>query len=495
MAQSHGRSGPTDSRFVVFAANGWLWKVNVSTRSLERLCKLPDEAPPVPFVTGAWNDGVVVFSIGPGGLFRVPATGGDVQKLTSLDAARKDNYHSWPQLLPGGRLLAFVRTEDPKTTGMYAGSLDAPTLEQVIASASRAVYASGSLLWTIDDRLVAQPFDPSRLTLSGQPATVVPSIFNGAGRTTSFWPSAAGSLAYVSGGSTRRQFKWFSRGGNPLDDVGAPGDYVSFDLSPDGARIATEVRREGTRTFSTIQVLDAARTISTSLTAGEMNDTDPRIGPDGDVAFARNTGEGTGIVRSDIAGGAVSVLVPKGKVSVVWLEDWAGPKGGVIFRTSGSPDAMQLAPGSTEPKRLTRAKEPVEQVQLSPDGRWVAYNNADSGRAEVYLSPTSGSGQRWQVSDAGGVQGIWSADGRQLYYLGLDSALYVVDVQVVGDAPRPSKPRLLFRTPLPVISSVVEQYRVTGDGQRFLLCLPVTTVQREPLRVLLNWPAHVARRQ
>ena len=93
------------------------------------------------------------------------------------------------------------------------------------------------------------------------------------------------------------------------------------------------------------------------------------------------------------------------------------------------------------------------------------------------------------------MQGSWSADGRQLYYLGLDSALYVVDVQVVGDAPRPSKPRLLFRTPLPVISSVVEQYRVTGDGQRFLLCLPVTTVQREPLRVLLNWPAHVARRQ
>jgi len=49
--------------------------------------------------------------------------------------------------------------------------------------------------------------------------------------------------------------------------------------------------------------------------------------------------------------------------------------------------------------------------------------------------------------------------------------------------PAPSKPRL-FRTTLPVISSVVEQYRVTADGQRFLLCLLATSVQREPLGVL-----------
>ena len=59
------------------------------------------------------------------------------------------------------------------------------------------------------------------------------------------------------------------------------------------------------------------------------------------------------------------------------------------------------------------------------------------------------------------------------------------------------KPRLLFRAPaVPHDASGHQlsrrQYRVTADGQRFLLCLPVTSVQREPLRVLLNWPARLA---
>ena len=214
-------------------------------------------------------------------------------------------------------------------------------------------------------------------------------------------------------------------------------------LSRDGTQIVAEVRRDGAQPRSTLVLLGTSRTAASTVTTGELNDTDPRIGPDGDVVFARNTGDVTGIVRSDIAGGALSVLVPKGKFPVVWLEDWAGASGGVIYRTSASTDAWQLISGMTEPRRLTRAREPVEQVQLSPGGRWIAYNNADSGRAEVYLSPVSGSGQRWQASDGGGVQAIWSASGAELYYLSLNGAVNVVDVQTGGagtggvEVPRP----------------------------------------------------------
>ncbi len=284
-----------DSRYIVFNANRVLWKVDTSTSVLERLCKLPDEAPPVPFVTGAWGNDVVVFSIGPGGLYRVPATGGEAQKLTTISAERRENYHSWPQLLPGGRLLLFVRTEDARTTGLYAASLDSPAISQVMATSSRAIFASGSLLWTIDDRLVAQPFDPSALRLSGQPVTLVPSVFQGAGRTSSFWASSPGTaLVYASGGSAERQFKWFSRTGEPLEDLGAPGDYASFALSRDGTQIVAEVRREGAKPRSTLVVLGTSRTAASTLTAGELNDTDPRIGPDGDVAFAQEHGRRDG---------------------------------------------------------------------------------------------------------------------------------------------------------------------------------------------------------
>jgi eukaryotic-like serine/threonine-protein kinase len=91
------------------------------------------------------------------------------------------------------------------------------------------------------------------------------------------------------------------------------------------------------------------------------------------------------------------------------------------------------------------------------------------------------------------VQATWRGDGRELYYLGLDGALFAVRVERVADRVELSKPERLFRTGLPVISAVVEQYRPTADGRRFLFCLPLTSVQSAPLGVVLNWPARTVR--
>jgi hypothetical protein len=62
-----------------------------------------------------------------------------------------------------------------------------------------------------------------------------------------------------------------------------------------------------------------------------------------------------------------------------------------------------------------------------------------------------------------------------------------VEIEPGQDLPRAGPPRLLFKTSLPVISAVIEQYRPSDDGQKFLFCLPLTSVRREPLRMLLNW--------
>ena len=73
----------------------------------------------------------------------------------------------------------------------------------------------------------------------------------------------------------------------------------------------------------------------------------------------------------------------------------------------------------------------------------------------------------------------------------MDADLYSVEIQPGQQLPRAGTPKLLFKTALPVTSAVIEQYRPSDDGQKFLFCLPLTSVRREPLRMLLNWPARL----
>jgi Tol biopolymer transport system component len=484
-----------DSRHVVIAVGRTLLKVDTLHNTVERLSMLPEAAPATPFVTGTWSeDGEILFSIGGRtGLYRIAATGGSPRPATTLDNSRGDEYHSWPQLLSDGRFLLFVRTGSADTTGVYAGARDSGDVKLVQANTSRAVYASDHLLWANEDRLVAQPFDRRSLTLSGQPATIVPSVFQGAGRTPAFWVSNTDTLVFAIGDTRERQLRWFSRSGSSLGAVGPSGLYVTFDVSPDLSKVVVEVSKDISARHATLSFFDTARGSFAPLTIGDQNDTDPRFGPDGDVVFARNSREAPGIVRINPATGQSSLIFPRGAANVLWLEDWAPDGSSVVYRTTANRDAWQLLQGQSDPGRLTKATEPIEQVQLSPDKKWIAYNTAESGRSEVYISSVPFGGERRQLSTAGGVQPTWRADGRELYYLGLDGGLYSVDLAPVNNTLRTGPATLLFRTSLPVISAVVEQYRPSGDGQRFLFCTPLTSVQREPLRMLLNWPSRLER--
>ena len=405
-----------DSRVVVFAANGFLMKLDVGAGAVERFIRLPEEAPPAPFVTGSWSsDGTILFSIGgPAGLYRVAASGGSATLLTKLDGGRGDQYHSWPQLLDGGRFLFFVRTSDPATNGVYAGSLTASDTKLVVASSGRGVYAAGMLLWAIEERLVAQPFDAAGGRLSGESVTLVPAIYQGAGRTPAFWASET-ALVYAVGGSGAASVPLVRSRWHAAPDSGPPGLYGGFDLSADASRLAIEVFKDGPTIRSTISTLDTVSGVMAPVTSGDLNDNDPRFNAAGDIAFARNTGEAPGIVRVDRSGANPTVLLPRDKVPVIWLEDLAADGRSLVFRSSADRDAWELNAGTQNTRRLTEAKEPVEQVQLSPDSRWIAYNTAESGRSEVYVSSVANAGRRRQVSIDGGVQPLWRGDGGELY--------------------------------------------------------------------------------
>ena len=70
------------------------------------------------------------------------------------------------------------------------------------------------------------------------------------------------------------------------------------------------------------------------------------------------------------------------------------------------------------------------QREVSPDGRWLAYEANDSGRFEIYVRPFPDvTGGRWQVSTGGGTRPLWARNGQELFYLAPAGALMRVGVE------------------------------------------------------------------
>jgi hypothetical protein len=100
-----------------------------------------------------------------------------------------------------------------------------------------------------------------------------------------------------------------------------------------------------------------------------------------------------------------------------------------------------------------------------PASSWKSDDNPkdhnESGRCEVSVTAFPSTGERWQVSDNGGVQPVWRQDSRELYYLRLDGVLAAVAFQT-GDQSPFSVPTRLFNTELGSPSPYVEQYAASA---------------------------------
>jgi serine/threonine-protein kinase len=194
------------------------------------------------FRGASWSsDGRIVFTSLSHGLFQVLASGGAPSPLTILDASRGESFHFWPQVLPGGRFLFWVRAEKPENTGIYAASFARPDeRKQLLSADANALYAPGGdgrdyLLWLRGGTLLAQEFDPSTLALAGEPHPVADPVSQiGIIGLMNIAVSARGQLLY-SAAHASGQFTWLDRKGRRLSVVGEPGEYSSFRLSPTDA--------------------------------------------------------------------------------------------------------------------------------------------------------------------------------------------------------------------------------------------------------------------
>ena len=101
---------------------------------------------------------------------RVSASGGPVTHVTTFDAAQEILTQYWPQFLPDGRhFLYYQRSAKAEHQGVYVMLLGSSQSTRVLETSTRAVYASGHLLFVRDGILFAQAFDDRALQTSGEP--------------------------------------------------------------------------------------------------------------------------------------------------------------------------------------------------------------------------------------------------------------------------------------------------------------------------------------
>ena len=137
------------------------------------------------------------------------------------------------------------------------------------------------------------------------------------------------------------------------------------------------------------------------------------------------------------------------------------------------------------------------EIALSPDGRWLAYVSDETGRPEVFLRPfPEVDSAKYQVSTSGAQSPLWSRDGRELFFLGLDRQLVAVSVAPRPD-PKLGERRTLFRLGSDYYPPAREYYSpfdVAPEG-RFLMARRVRGRDgaQAPLLVTTNWFSEVRR--
>jgi serine/threonine protein kinase len=493
LADTEGGYAPfwsADSSSIGFFVVGRLKSVPVSGGTARVLCDISD--PPATY-TGTWNaQGSILFASSPRGqLLRVAASGGQPQAVPTFEAAH-ERGRQYPNFLPDGRHYLYLASGPAPERQAYVGMFDSAERDQLHGIESQAIYStSGHVMFRRGTALLAQPFDATRLALTGEAVPIVePFRVNGA-----FSISQTGTLAYQSVPDSLSQLAWFDRSGRQLALVGTKSEYTGRALSPNSRYIAYErggfssdiwvldVEKNSTTPFSTRPPRDGdARLVS--RVAGPVWSSDSRM-----IAFWWTYGLRAELhVRPFEAVGQDTLLLRTDDgTKFPRLSDWSRDgryvmytmrvpgKEGVSFK-GDDVWALQLS-GHQTPIRLTETPYHEANPKFSPDGHWIAYESDESGHFEVYVQSFSQAAHKQLVSTQGGTGARWSQDGKELFYVAPDLTMMAVPIRSAGSSLETGTPVSLFKQ-----RDADPDYNVNADG-RFLM--RIITIQ--PMTVVVNW--------
>ena len=349
-------------------------------------------------VGASWGtDDFVIFGTDRAGLFRVSGSGGEPEVLTTLDSEHGESSHSWPFVIPGHEAVLFVAsTGSALTTGQLAvldfKSGDVTRLG--LAGVSPHYVSTGHLVYATEDGSVrAVPFDANSLDVIGFPVPLVEGVTVKTTGAANFDISDAGRLVYVLGGGQAelRSLVWVDREGQEEGIGLQPLRYLYPRISPDGGRVA--IIGVGGNSGRAIWIWDFEQETRTRLTVGDGRTSAPIWSSSGDrLAYERG---GSFYAKASNNTGTPDLLAadPRSEGAADPNPYFFSPDGtALVFRdqeTRETDDDLAMISLQREAERIWSLDGDFRELtaELSPSGRWMAYQSDESGEFQVYVRP------------------------------------------------------------------------------------------------------------
>jgi eukaryotic-like serine/threonine-protein kinase len=480
-----------DSRSIAFFAQGRLKRVEVSGGPPQALSEAPSPR------GGTWNrDNVIVFApVSNGPLSRVTSAGGASVLLTKL--AKEQTTHRSPSFLPDGHHFLYYAFGSSEFSGVLVGTLDSGESKRIVLSDTGAVYSpSGDLLFVRQGILFRQHFDLTKLQVSGDaiPIAEPVSVNTNMG---AFSISQDGALSYRTGTAGEDVvLSWLDRTGKLIETLGSPAPYRGVEVSPDGSRVA--VHRHDPN-GGDIWVFEPSRGPMSRQTFDPAADnSSPIWSSDGKQITFGALHDGKWATYTKVVNGSSQELI----------YEWDGNAAPMSWSPDGENIVVRLVDAKTtrgadewivsikEKKATPLLHETANELraQVSPDGKWIAYEFNETGRSEVYLKAFPSGQSKHQLSANGGIAPRWRGDGKELFFITDRGKMAAVKLSGAGSTLNISSPTELFESEIALLNhpgGSSHFYAVSRDGTRFLIprLQANGNVEAEtiPITVIVNW--------
>src|SRR4029079_13901189 len=184
-------------------------------------------------------------------------------------------------------------------------------------------------------------------------------------------------------------------------------------LSPDGTKIAVNAIDEE----NDIWVYDTVKNTETRMTSGPAVELLPTWMPDGRHFVFDSAPRGSNersILRTSIDGTVAHATVLKSGNGGLQMSISHDGKWLIYQAYAGRTGLFLTALDGTVPPRPLVAHPTFRERNgaISPDDKALAYESNESGPYEIFVRPFPNvDGGRWQVSNGGGQEPMWSAPG------------------------------------------------------------------------------------